>query len=873
MNAFLPGKESIFALFNRYTPNRVFITETNLIMNSTSNRVSLPGFFLTVIFILITGVFGRAQVPTIQDCLGAIPVCTGFYNQPLVPLGSGNYPNEINPNQSCPRSCMDGETNSIWYVISVQTSGMLSFVITPVNPNDDYDWAVFNLNEMECSDIYNNAAFMQASCNAAGGPGYHGATGISSVRGGTKHCNGGGNTNKWNADLPVQAGDTYVLCVSNWTATSSAGYTLDFQESTAGIFDDVKPTLAFVDNDLGCAGATTLHFGFSENVRCLSVNTYDFVLVAPSGVEHIITSVNGQGCQAGGEQEKFFTIEVYPPMYENGEYELKLIGTVVDLCSNNSTPHGKKFNVQLEPLPTVLSGPDDQMVPIGGAAVFHVETIGDTSFRWQTRPNSTAFWQNLSETPPFSGTKTNTLTVNPATFDLGSHQFRCVVSGLCPPLTNSPAATLFVGDALAASASVSKDEICVGESVQLNVDAFGGNAQQPYTYLWQAPGGWTSTLKNPVVEPAVTTTYTVTVDDGYNPATSEVTVTVHPLPVANAGEDFQINNGTFTQLQGSAGIGLPPFAYHWEPSDSLWNPNIQAPTTRKLFNTVIFSLVVTDANGCVSEPDQVVVSVVGGMLATQASATPSTICMGETATLQALPSGGNFPYYTYLWKLGDEEISTEATLTVNPLSTTTYKLIVSDGFNEVETTLTVNVNPLPVINLIKPEFHLENGNIQVCVYDTLVLDAGNPGAAYLWSNGSTERTIDIVTSGITFDFQEHEVRVTDPLTGCASRQTVGVAFTFVACSYGIDDLKPADLIRIYPNPAAKEVNIALDGPAGVFSVNMTDLSGRSIKATEINKPFQGIHRSLFDLSDCRPGTYLLRITSVKGTVVSKLIVI
>ncbi len=248
-----------------------------------------------------------AQVPTQQDCLGAIPVCQDTYNQPLSYQGTGNYPNEINPNQTCPKSCMDGEKNSVWYVISVKESGMLSFVITPVSSSDDYDWAVYNITTMECSQIYNSAALMQSSCNAAGGPGFQGATGISSANGGTRNCNNGGNTAKWNSDLPVNAGDTYVLCVSNWTQTQS-GYLLDFSASTADIFDDVSPTITSVDTQIGCAGATELSFVFSENIRCLSISPADFKLTGPDGTEHTVSTVNGAGCEAGGEQEKFFTI-------------------------------------------------------------------------------------------------------------------------------------------------------------------------------------------------------------------------------------------------------------------------------------------------------------------------------------------------------------------------------------------------------------------------------------------------------------------------------------------------------------------------------------------------------------------------------------
>jgi len=820
--------------------------------------------------LVVSVVSSYAQVPTVQDCLGAIPVCTYQYVQPLSFQGTGNYPNEINPSQTCPRSCMDGEKNSVWYVISVKTSGLLRFVITPVSSSDDYDWAVFNMNTMECSDIYNNAIFMQASCNAAGGGGYQGTTGISSTNGGTKHCNGGGPTNKWNADLPVNAGDTYVLCVSNWTQTQS-GYTLDFSASTADIFDDVPATISNVETNIGCSGATELSFGFNENIRCLSVAPSDFLLVGPDGTEHIVGSVNGAGCQAGGEQEKFFTIGFYPPMYESGQYELRLVGSVTDLCGNNSNIHGKYFTVELDPLPSILSGPEDQMVPIGGAAVFQVEAIGDTSFRWQYRQNSTAFWQYLSEGSPYTGTNTNTLTVSPAIFEMGQSQFRCVVSGDCPPSSQSPAATLFVGDALAASASASPGEICVGQSALLQVNAFGGNVQQPYTYAWSAPGGWTSTLQNPLVEPTTTTTYTVLVNDGYNPVSSQVTVVVNPLPVANAGDDLTINHGTFIQLQGSTVSGLPPYSYAWQPSDSLWNPNIQSPTTRKLHTPNQFSLVVTDGNGCVSQPDYIIVNVTGGALAAHPIATPNAICLGDTSLITALPSGGNFPTYFYSWKIGDTEISTEASLNVSPQSTTTYSLTVFDAFNTVERDVVVLVNPLPVVNLIKPEFIVQDGVITICVFDTIVLDAGNPGAEYLWSNGSSQRELMTLASGISFDYREYWVRVTNPLTACRNYDTAFIAFTFSACSYGTDEIPLSGLVKIFPNPAKDFVNISIDGPSDDFEVQLTDLSGRLLVEKHIKKSVSGITNHSLSLHGFASGTYFIRITSPKGVVVSKIV--
>lgn len=837
---------------------------------STLLRASIGFLFITLIFTLPDR-YISAQVPTNQDCLGAIPVCQDTYNQPLSYQGTGNYPNEINPSQSCPKSCMDGEKNSVWYVISVKEGGMLSFVITPVSPSDDYDWAVYNITSMECSQIYNSALFMQSSCNAAGGPGYQGATGISSANGGTRNCNGGGNTFKWNSDLPVNAGDTYVLCVSNWTQTQS-GYLLDFSASTADIFDDVKPTITSVNTEIGCAGSGTLSFVFSENIQCESISPSDLELIGPDGTLHTVTTVSGAGCEAGGEQEKFFTVGFYPPMYEDGEYELHLSGTVTDLCNNNSVSHSKLFSVTLDPLPTIVSGPEDASVPVGGEATFNVEAIGDTSYRWQFRPNAGAFWQNLTETSPYSGINTPTLTISPATFELGMYQFRCIVSGACTPPAPSPGATLFVGDQLAASAQALPGEICLGSSTTLDVNAFGGNVQQPYTYLWTGPDGWTSTVKNPVVSPTETSTYTVEVYDGFNPASSQVVVTVMPLPFANAGQDTTISYGTFTTLHGSATTGMPPYTYQWQPADSLWNPNAQNPNTRKLRGSTLFNLIVTDDNGCISLTDNVTISVSGGALALSPVALPDVICFGDSTQLSALPSGGNNSTYNYLWKLGEEEISTAPEIIVSPQTTTTYTILLDDTFNQVEREVTVHVNPLPVVDLLKPEYILENGIIQLCVYDTLMLDAGNAGSDFLWNDGASEQYHMALTSGISFDFQEFSVQVTDANTGCVNRDTISIMFTFTACSYGLEELLPQDLMKIFPNPAHHSVTVSLDGAADNYLVTFTDLSGRALFEHKINKEITGVLNTSFDLKPYQTGTYLVKITSSRGTLVKKLII-
>ena len=105
---------------------------------------------------------------------------------------------------------------------------------------------------------------------------------------------------------------------------------------------------------------------------------------------------------------------------------------------------------------------------------------------------------------------------------------------------NTKLSTLVVDEStaspLSASASATPSAICAGGSSQLNAIASGGSGT--YTYQWSStPPGFSSTLQNPVVSPTVNTQYSVTVSDGSSNAAASTTVSVSPLPYANAGED------------------------------------------------------------------------------------------------------------------------------------------------------------------------------------------------------------------------------------------------------------------------------------------------------------------------------------------------
>ncbi len=246
------------------------------------------------------------------DCINATPVCNSLYNQPVINYPPDNIPNEINPSSSCLSS---GEDNGVWYTFTVQTPGFLAFNIIPYDNTDDYDWALFDLTNNVCSDIFGNAS-LEISCNYSNSITNNGITG----------ANGGPN-NQDEAMVPVVAGQTFVLFISNYTASTS-GYQLDFGASTAQIPDNSAPSMISAVPSDSC-GATSLIVTFDENISCGSISPGDFTLTGPGG-PIAITSITGCGAQYA----QTFNLNLSPAMIQSGAYTLTLTGGISDVCGN-----------------------------------------------------------------------------------------------------------------------------------------------------------------------------------------------------------------------------------------------------------------------------------------------------------------------------------------------------------------------------------------------------------------------------------------------------------------------------------------------------------------------------------------------------------
>jgi len=123
-------------------------------------------------------------------------------------------------------------------------------------------------------------------------------------------------------------------------------------------------------------------------------------------------------------------------------------------------------------------------------------------------------------------------------------------------------------------------------------------------------------------------------------------------------------------------------------------------------------------------------------------AIPDTVCSGNNATVSVTPASG-VVYNWYSDNAGSTLVYNGTSLTIPGLtSDTTFYVLAQDpktGCVSSLVPLTAAVGPAPIVDL--------GTGGTVCESPTLMLDAGNPGATYLWSTGETTEKIHINVSG------------------------------------------------------------------------------------------------------------------------------
>jgi len=396
------------------------------------------------------------------------------------------------------------------------------------------------------------------------------------------------------------------------------------------------------------------------------------------------------------------------------------------------------------------------------------------------------------------------------------------------------------------------------------------------TYTWTVPAGWS--IPNGQNSNSITVTVgsssgniSVTPSNSCGNGTAQILPVTVNYVTANAGSDQTIQYGTSTLLNGVASNGSGSYTYHWEPASMLVNPNIQNPVTINLTSLVQFALTVTDGvSGCTGS-DQVLITVTGEQLSVDATATPSTVCAGDSVQLMAIVSGGS-GNYTYSWNSNPSGFnSTIANPVVYPTISTTYTVVVNDGFNNISDWVSVTVNPLPETPTTPtgPDT-VDVANTSSSIYTTTV---SATASSYVWEllpvNAGVISGNDftgIVTWNQSYLGLAH-IRV-KAVNSCGESWSPE-KLTMVDNSTGIVKPEPPISMIIYPNPTSGEFTIVLTGTSAANKARASTYTQLGEKITELMIDSEST--TIPSLSGRPAGVYLIRIETGQQVKTGKIV--
>ncbi len=313
--------------------------------------------------------------------------------------------------------------------------------------------------------------------------------------------------------------------------------------------------------------------------------------------------------------------------------------------------------------------------------------------------------------------------------------------------------------------------ICRFQSTGLNATASGGTA--PYDYAWNPVFGLSSPIvANPTATPNTTRTYTVTITDFMGCTASDVvTVTVNPLPTANAGNNVSTCPGQAVNIGGAptASGGSPGYTYLWNPAAGLSSATASNPAATPAANTS-YTVTVTDLYGC-TDSDRTTVSLYPAPVAAF-SFNPNNQCSGTPVLFTNSSTGTGL---TYSWDFGDPASGGSNTSTLqNPSHTYTavgcgtqnytVTLVVTNSngcTSTVQQTVSVLQRPDPAltdVDLISPFSNCDNNpspsspNFSITLNNTTANSACITSYSIDWGDGNVSNGLTNASFPITHNY-------------------------------------------------------------------------------------------------------------------------
>ena len=598
-------------------------------------------------FVVFTGLHAQ-QLPV--NCNLAVPGCSTpsfpivgtqpSYN--TVDFTSGSFSNPSTNPQGINAGCLlSGETVSTFITINVLTTGTLQWSMIGTG-GGCFDWIMWPMPNASlaqtCAGVNGNS-LAPVACNWNGT--CNGNTGMAAA--GNLPPNG--SPSSYQPPLNVVAGQSYLLCLSNYSFTNQ-NVNLNFFGSA-----NVSCSVSAPDQTI-CQGSSA-----TVNISTPGLTSPQFTWLTTTGVSN--TSA-GSNVIVTPTVTTTYSVQVFQPA----------------TASSSAFTDTATFTITVVPPPTPNAGIDDTVCL--GQPIYLNGTISSATNTpsWQFLTTGITPTPSVSFAPNFNSL-TPTVTVNQP----GLYQFILRENNtICGMIRDT--VRILVAQISQTTSTVSPS--CAGlADGEIHINS-------PFADEYSFDNGVTWQVDSFAVVFAAGT-YSVCSRNNLGCQTcTNVTVVDPALVTISASNDTLIcQNGTANMW--ATATGGTSYSFHWDHTTDLSANQSVSP----LANTT-YTVYAENQNGCVSPTETVVVSVrepISGTI------TPDvTICPGYPTQLTATALGGIGVPYTFTWSSGDLGQGNSHVITVNPSSTTPYSVTITDNCESTPLVLTTNVilAPLPV---------------------------------------------------------------------------------------------------------------------------------------------------------------------------------
>ena len=368
----------------------------------------------------------------------------------------------------------------------------------------------------------------------------------------------------------------------------------------------------------------------------------------------------------------------------------------------------------------------DEVELTGAPAGVTLEAVTATS---ATVPNYV-----MSGTPTETGTFNFTITASSTTCSSSSKTLTgTIVVDTIPAVTITTDAT--------------NNTVCAGETITLTATA----GYEAYT--------WSNESEDDVVEEIPDRThYEVTVTNGEGCSnTAEIEITINALPTVTISEEHNLSTICADSAFHFAANCATAVEYVWKFDNEDYGTN---EATLRATEAGVYSVIVTDENGCSNESSSLTVNVNALPEVTTEHENVSCTELGSATVI--VPTG--IGEYTCAWNGGTpEEMTIMAdlpTLIINELSEGTYTYVVTD-LNSCSTTGTVTIENPGVITGTQSILS-DIAEAGICKgtdnFVTFTIDGGTPDYSIEWVNVSNGEVVaetdEISSTPATFNLNE-----------------------------------------------------------------------------------------------------------------------